>query len=64
MVCGIPEKRLGICEIEDNGVGIDNAVKSSTHESKGMKITEQRLGTKVKIQSLSPGTLVTVKVPI
>ena len=53
-----------ICEIEDNGVGIDNVVKSSTHESKGMKITEQRLGTKVKVQSLSPGTLVTVKVPI
>ncbi len=53
-----------ICEIEDNGIGIQQQVKRKKYESKGMKITEQRLGTKVRVKSLSPGTCVTIKIMI
>ncbi len=53
-----------ICEIEDNGIGIKAQLQRKGHESKGMKITEQRLGTKIKIENLSPGTLITIKISI
>lgn len=53
-----------VCEIEDNGIGIQQQVKRKKYESKGMKITEQRLGTKVRVRSLSPGTCITIKIMI
>ncbi|NOQ76089.1 MAG: tetratricopeptide repeat protein [Crocinitomix sp.] len=53
-----------ICEIKDNGVGIRQQAKRKEHESKGMKITEQRLGTKIRVENLSPGTCVTIKILI
>ncbi|MFT5822258.1 MAG: tetratricopeptide (TPR) repeat protein [Crocinitomix sp.] len=56
--------KMLICEIEDNGVGIQQQVKRKEHESKGMKITEQRLGTKVLVKNLSPGTCITIKILI
>jgi LytS/YehU family sensor histidine kinase len=55
---------LLICEIEDNGVGIQEQRERKGHESKGMKITEQRLGTKIKIENLTPGTLITLNIAI
>jgi tetratricopeptide (TPR) repeat protein len=42
------------CIIEDDGVGY-NPVKKNGHESQGMKITEQRIGEPVHIESLSSG---------
>lgn len=51
-----------ICVIEDNGVGMNNETKTGGYESKGMKITEQRLGSKIKVESLNPGTRITIKI--
>ena len=57
----------------DNGVGIDNSLekkKKSTpgdHESKGMKLTKERLGIddSIKEEELpSGGTRITVKIPL
>lgn len=53
-----------ICEIEDNGVGISPEMRNGKHEPKGMKITEQRLGTKIEIDHLSPGTRITIKIKL
>jgi two-component sensor histidine kinase len=53
------ENKFLRCTVEDNGIGIQ---KKSTHfhESHGMRITEQRIGSKVKIESESGvGTKVT-----
>lgn len=50
------------CAVEDNGVGIQNSISREGHDSKGVQITEQRLGTKVVMEQLSPGTRVTFKI--
>jgi tetratricopeptide (TPR) repeat protein len=42
------------CTIEDDGIGY-NPVKKNGHESQGMKITEQRIGESVHIESISSG---------
>lgn len=48
--------------IEDNGVGFDNS-KGSTHESKGIDITQKRLRTPVRIETIATGgTRITIKV--
>ena len=44
------EKEQIKCEIHDNGVGFSPSSKAN-HESKGMKITEQRIGSKIMISS-------------
>ncbi len=51
------------CIVEDNGVGIQEN-KDKKHESMGMSITEQRLGTKVYVDRLNPGTRVTFKIKV
>jgi tetratricopeptide (TPR) repeat protein len=43
-----------ICNIEDNGIGF-KADKLIGHESKGISITENRLGSKVSIQNIESG---------
>jgi len=49
--------------IADNGVGFNNEEKSEKHSSKGMKITEQRIGEKVTISSESgQGTIISFTV--
>ena len=53
-----------LCEVEDNGIGIKNSTKKAEHESKGMEITEQRLGSKVQVSSLNQGTIVKFEIPI
>lgn len=53
-----------LCEIEDNGVGMQESYNKNGYESKGMTITEQRLGNKVMIENLSPGTRVIIKINI
>jgi sensor histidine kinase YesM len=53
-----------ICEIEDNGVGIDQSPKQKERASMGIHITEQRLGTRALIANLAPGTLVTLQIPL
>jgi sensor histidine kinase YesM len=62
-----------VCIIEDNGIGMAESKKktsgSSTnkipkHESKGMQLTEQRLGTKIKTDDLDPGTRITLFIPL
>lgn len=62
-----------ICIIEDNGIGIYESKKMQAtgmsglrvkHESKGMHITEQRLGTTIKTEALDPGTRVTLRIPL
>jgi len=52
------------CVVEDDGVGLQVGKKTRGHVSKGISITEQRLGSKVKMESLSPGTRVTLKIPL
>lgn len=42
-------------EVMDNGVGF-SAENTKKHESKGIKITEKRIGSKVNIQSSAEGT--------
>ncbi len=49
-----------ICIIEDDGVGLSN--KTGTHQPMGIKLTEQRLKTKVKVENLSPGTRISFTV--
>ncbi|MEM7037045.1 MAG: histidine kinase, partial [Bacteroidota bacterium] len=58
------EQRLLVCEVEDDGVGIGAVPKRKDHESKGIALTEQRLGTSVEIQALAPGTRITLYIPI
>jgi len=53
-----------ICEIEDNGVGIQKDVIRKDHESKGILLTEQRLRSKIKIENLTPGTRITLKITV
>jgi tetratricopeptide (TPR) repeat protein len=53
-----------ICSVEDNGVGFQNKKQENGHESQGMKITEERLGTRVEIEDLTPGTRITIKILI
>lgn len=63
-----------VCTVEDDGVGMNIPPSGKaggppskgdlpTHEPKGMKLTEQRLGTPVKIEDLEPGTRVTITIP-
>jgi tetratricopeptide (TPR) repeat protein len=47
-----------ICTITDNGIGMK--AKGKDHEPKGINISERRLGQKVKIEELSPGTKITL----
>ena len=56
-----------ICTIEDDGIGFENSMKNKNsvgHESKGIKLTEQRLGFPVKIEELNPGTRITLTISI
>lgn len=53
-----------LCVVEDNGVGLTRNKGKKDHISKGINITEQRLGSKVKFSNLSPGTRVTIQIPI
>jgi anti-sigma regulatory factor (Ser/Thr protein kinase) len=65
-----------VLTIRDNGVGIDESLKSksSDHISRGMQLTQQRIGLMNKFskntisisvsQQTSGGTIVTVKVPL
>ncbi len=56
-----------VCIIEDDGIGFKNSMKNKNsvgHESKGMKLTEQRLGFPVKIEELHPGTRITLTISI
>lgn len=56
-----------VCTIEDDGIGFENSMKnknSDGHESKGIKLTEQRLGFPVKIEELNPGTRITLTISI
>lgn len=46
--------------IEDNGVGWKMS-KQTTHDSKGIELIEKRIGSKIAIKHLSPGTQVTFK---
>jgi len=48
------QKKL-LIEIEDDGVGFKADKINSTHESKGIKITEQRIGNAVKIEPIETG---------
>lgn len=49
--------------ISDNGVGISNNEKPEKHSSKGMKITEQRIGEKITILSENgKGTIISFTV--
>lgn len=56
------------CSIIDNGIGINKSRKMKGemgHVSKGMSITEERLGHKIHVEELeSGGTKVTLKIPI
>ncbi len=59
------EKTSGLlCVVEDNGVGLTEGKGKKDHVSKGITITEQRLGNKVKFNNLSPGTRVTIQISI
>jgi tetratricopeptide (TPR) repeat protein len=76
----LPKKKIGkvsivlkvkneklICTIEDNGIGFEESKKNKKsigHESKGMGLTEQRLGHPIKIEDLNPGTKITLTIPI
>ena len=56
-----------ICTIEDDGIGYEKSISSKhlvNHDSKGMKLTEQRLGERIKIEELHPGTRITLSIPI
>ncbi len=46
--------------IEDNGVGWKNT-KQTTHNSKGIELIEKRIGSKIAVKNLLPGTSVTFK---
>lgn len=61
-----PGDRAGIliCTVEDDGLGIREGSTKRSHEPKGIHITEQRLGRKVKFENLSPGTRVTIEIPV
>lgn len=49
--------------IADNGVGFSNDEKSEKHSSKGMKITEQRIGEKIAVSSENgKGTIISFTV--
>ncbi len=53
-----------ICMIEDNGVGFGNK-KPGAHPSKGIEITEQRLGKKIIInQPPGGGTSILITIPL
>ena len=47
-----------VCIVEDDGVGYNKPTTS--HDSKGMGITEQRLGRKIIVEHLEPGTRITL----
>ncbi len=57
-----------ICSITDNGIGINTSLSmkgKSGHNSKGMSITEERLGHKIQVEEIeSGGTKVTLKIPL
>ncbi|MBX2948088.1 MAG: tetratricopeptide repeat protein [Crocinitomicaceae bacterium] len=58
------EKELIKCEIHDDGVGF-SPQSASQHESKGIKITEQRIGNKIRIKtSPNEGTTVSFYINI
>ncbi len=62
----VRNKKL-VCTVEDNGIGYKESInnkKTIKHESKGIKLTEQRLGAVVKIEELNPGTRITLIIPI
>jgi tetratricopeptide (TPR) repeat protein len=52
-----------LCLVEDNGMGFDKT-KINTHESKGIQITEQRLGTNVEFETSQNGTKVKIIIPL
>jgi ligand-binding sensor domain-containing protein len=72
----LKDKEKLIIEIIDNGVGIDNSIKAKkgTHQSKGMKLTQERLNLLGQIeakpiqlsvvQNSNKGTTVYISIPI
>jgi tetratricopeptide (TPR) repeat protein len=48
------EKELA-CEISDDGIGISSSRKLSDHQSKGIAITEKRIGTSVELTGSEKG---------
>lgn len=56
------------CVIVDNGIGIEQSRKlkaNSSHKSKGMSITQERLGTKVQAKEIeSGGTEIILTIPL
>jgi len=53
-----------VCKIEDDGVGFKEE-QNSSHESKGIEITEKRLGKKIIIGTPEKGgTIITITIPI
>ncbi len=57
-----------ICSITDNGIGIKKSLEmkgKNGHVSKGMSITEERLGHKIQVEEMDAGgTKVTLKIPL
>jgi len=57
-----------ICSITDNGIGIKKSLAmkgQNGHVSKGMSITEERLGHKIHVEEMDAGgTKVTLKIPL
>ncbi len=51
------------CIVEDNGVGYENSVRKKndlSHISRGVEITQSRLGKNISIETINPGTKVTL----
>ena len=60
----IEDKNQLQCKVMDDGVGMKDRTVRKDHEPKGMKITEQRIGTKILVSDLNPGTQVTINIPL
>ena len=52
------------CIVEDNGVGFNQSEDKKKHESKGIKLTEERIGDSVLIENLNPGSRITFLIPL
>ncbi len=61
-------EKLILCSIIDNGIGISKSLSmkaSTSHNSKGMSLTEERLGNTIQIEDIETGgTKVTLLIPL